>query len=129
LETAVWVQIVAALSDEQYLEGLIGAHLADTTGGDDGQSIANLRRRRANLRDQETNIVRQLAAEGDLHGDALDRALGETIGDRITVEKELERLQEAQEDALTAESVPGGHSTSCGPRRGPPSRSDGRVDG
>ena len=58
------------------------------------------------LRTQETNIIRQLAENEDLHGNALTRALGEIEADRLTVEKELLRIEEAQRGTLTVESVP-----------------------
>jgi hypothetical protein len=45
-------------------------------------------------------------AEEDLHVKATERALDEVASERITIEKELERLQEAQQGALSTESVP-----------------------
>ncbi len=106
LETAIWDQIVAAIADEGYLETLIGSYLADASDGDHQQRLGHLRKRLADLQGEETRIVRHLAEDDGLHGDALTRALGETTADRLTVEKELERIQETQQAALTMDSVP-----------------------
>ena len=106
LETAIWDQIVAAMSDQGYLEALVGSYLADTSDGDHQQRLGHFRKRLADLQGEETRIVRHLAEDDGLHGDALTRALSETTAERITVEKELERLQETQQAALPMDSVP-----------------------
>ena len=72
---------------------------------DEKSHVGGLRRNLSRLRTQETNIVRQLAENEDLHGNALTRALDEIEADLLTVEKELSRIEEAQRGTLTVESV------------------------
>jgi hypothetical protein len=106
LDEAVWKQVVVALTDSDYLTDLATSHLSSATGGDETKRVGGLRTRLANLQTTETNIVRRLAEGGDLHGDALERALEATSTDRATVEKELSRIEKTQRGRLTVESVP-----------------------
>jgi hypothetical protein len=104
LEHAVWDQVVAALTDPGYLIRLATEYsraISDSTPGE----IVGLKRRLGQLHAEETNLVRRMAVD-ELHAPAHERALDEVATERITVEKELERLQEAQRGALSVESVP-----------------------
>jgi site-specific DNA recombinase len=103
LEHAVWDQVLTVLTDPDYLTRLATEHLttiSDVTPGE----IVGLERRLGQLRSEETNLVRRMATE-DVHTDATERALDEVASERITAEKELIRLQEAQRGALSIESV------------------------
>jgi hypothetical protein len=106
LHSAVWKQVVGALTDTDHLTGLAMSHLTSMTNGDEQKRIGGLRRQVSKLRTEETNIVRRLAKDDDLHGDALTRALDETKTDLTTVEKELARIEKTQRGRLTVESVP-----------------------
>lgn len=107
LDAAVWRQVVAALTDTDYLTDLATSHLSALTDGDESKSTGGLRRQLAKLQGTETNIVRRLAEDDDLlHGDALERALEATTTDRVTIEKELSRIEEARRGTLTVELVP-----------------------
>jgi hypothetical protein len=104
LEDAVWQQVVTALTDPDYLARLATEHLmaiSDVTPGE----IVGFERRLGQLRSEETSLVRRMAVD-ELHTPAHERALDEVAAERITVEKELERLREAQRGALNVESVP-----------------------
>jgi DNA invertase Pin-like site-specific DNA recombinase len=104
LEDAVWDLVVAAITDPGCLTRLATDYvtaISDVTPNE----VAGLERRLGKLQSQETRLVRRLA-EDDLHVEATERALDEVATERNTVEKELERLQEAQQGALSTESVP-----------------------
>ena len=77
------------------------AAISDTTPGE----IAGLERRRGQLQAEETQLIRRIAREG-IHAEALERALNEVAAERATVEKELERLQQAHRGALSVGSLP-----------------------
>ncbi len=104
LEAAVWNQVLARLTDPDYLARLATEHImavSDVTPGE----IVGLERRLGQLRSEETSLVRRMAVD-ELHAPAHERGLDQVATDRITVEKELERLQEARRGALSVESVP-----------------------
>ena len=107
LEEAVWEQISAVLSDPEYLTRLSRLHLAKTSSGAHQQTTGQLRRRLSDLETEENRIVRLLAERDQLNNvAAVDRALDEVAAERLTVEKELERLQHAETAGLAAESIP-----------------------
>jgi len=104
LEREVWTQLVSVLADPGYLARLATEYISTTTDVTPNE-VAGLERRLGELRSQETRLIRR-STEDDVHIEATERALDEVASERITVEKKLERLQEAQQGALSTESVP-----------------------
>ncbi len=104
LEDAVWHQVVTALTDPDYLARLATEHVMAITDATP-EEIVGLERRLGQLRSEETSHLRRIAVD-PVHTEGIERALDEVAAERITVEKEVKRLQETQRGALSTESVP-----------------------
>jgi DNA invertase Pin-like site-specific DNA recombinase len=104
LEQEVWKRIIDALLDTDYLETLVGNHIAQNL---DGQvDTGTLQRRLTELSNEETRIVRALAKYDDIHRDALDRALFQVTQERSTIRRELDRITKAQTASIAVDQVP-----------------------
>jgi len=93
LEELVWNEVVAILTDPDYLHAL-AAEVMDDTAVDDGDGVRGLNRRLDALRDERTAIVREKARSN--HLDALDDALAQIDVEEATLKQQLTQAEQRQ---------------------------------